>query len=511
MNLSKAVVALLILLIGFSPLALSPGFSFQKNEAKAITITVYVTGGKLDFIASIPSLEALARTIAAATTNVAAQQKLEYIEEFALATLKRQLLNRISDDIINWINGGGEPRFVTDWEGFLNDAVGLATGAVIQELGFGFLCSPFSTQLQLNVAASQRRDFRSAITCTLDDIVKNIENFYYNFESGGWIGFYEAWQPQNNFFGSYLITQEELNRRAASASKAAQNEALAGGGVLSTKSCEERGDTSNPASGPDIDGDKKYGDFNCKITTPGSIVQGLLEKVLSIDIDLILQSEQLPDYVANIANALINRIIREGVNGLRGLTSSSNPGNDFVPPNPIATPCDGLEGDLLQACLSYQGIINVSFENSRQALLDSIAAALVERRATLEILENTKLLWEQHLQNLEGKEDSCTSAESFIDTTAGKIATLEFGIQIESQSITELEASQEEIEEITFNAWDQLVDMQIELAGIANAEAAKNSKERVASEQQIAQDEIDSQENICGIGGSGGSGSFNNN
>lgn len=495
----KPILLSLVLLLVLSPLSIGQNFQIQKNKAQAIVIT----GGRLnflDFIARIPSLEVPAQTTAIATANIAGQQKLEYVEGFALAALRRQLINRVVDDIINWINGGGEPRFVTDWEGFLSDAAGLATGAAIQELGLGFLCSPFSAQVQIAVAATaQRQNFSNILSCTLDDIVGNIENFYNNFSSGGWIGYYEAWQPQNNFFGSYLIAQEEVNRRAFEAREASRNEAIAGGGILSTKRCKERGDTSNPASGPDIDGDGLYGDYDCEITTPGSIIQDLLGKALGVDIDLILKSEQLPDYVANIANALINRIIREGVNGLRGLTANTSPGSDFVIPSPAETPCDGLEGDLLIACLSYQGIISVSFESSRQSIIDDINEALSPREEALAIMEESKILLEEHLGNLEEKQASCSSAEEFISLVSVEVEMLIAQIQFDATAITSLQDGRTELMELEPNSWGDLTRIQFELVGLTNKVMAESLKETAELKQEEVRQKIRSQENTCNI------------
>src|SRR5437868_4902017 len=53
------------------------------------------------------------------------------------AALKKQILDRIVDQIITSIQGGGKPQFVTNWQGFLEDAGQGAAGIFAQQLGAG--------------------------------------------------------------------------------------------------------------------------------------------------------------------------------------------------------------------------------------------------------------------------------------------------------------------------------------------------------------------------------------
>ncbi|MDD2730788.1 MAG: hypothetical protein PHW33_01545, partial [Candidatus Portnoybacteria bacterium] len=67
----------------------------------------------------------------------------------AWQTLKKQLMNMMVDDIVNWINGGGEPRFVSDWGSFLSDAADQAGGQFIDQLSLGFLCENLAPTIKI--------------------------------------------------------------------------------------------------------------------------------------------------------------------------------------------------------------------------------------------------------------------------------------------------------------------------------------------------------------------------
>lgn len=250
----------------------------------------------------------LANTAQSAVSDAASlsQQILEWAETFVLSSLKKQLLDYLVDQIIASVQGGGEPQFVTDWQGFLADAGNRAAGEFAQEVGLGFLCSPFNFQIQ--AALLPVPEFAQAASCTLDDIVGNIEAFYEDFRNGGWIAYGTSWRVENNFFGALAMASKELGIKQESAAFAAFSEAFSGGGFLSSKKCQK------DANGNDIPD-------TCVITTPGSTVSNLVSKAVGSDFDFIVNAEQLGDYASAITNALINRLITEGLSAVRSATT----------------------------------------------------------------------------------------------------------------------------------------------------------------------------------------------
>jgi hypothetical protein len=248
---------------------------------------------------------------------------LGVLEKVLYENLKKKILDMVVDQIIGYIQGEGSPRFITDWEGFFNDIVQGVTGDLVKELGLGFLCTPFSLPVRLHLAAGlvPVERFKAKFDCTLDQIVGNIDAFFEDFRNGGWKAYRLAWEPQNNYYGAVWLAWDEQQNQLANKLFAAANEAIANEGWLSVKKCYSKA-TGLPAevapgetSGPGI---------TCTTVTPGKALGSLVEKAIGSDIDFIVNSNDLSTYIAAITNALINRIIKEGV-GLLGVTTPSAP------------------------------------------------------------------------------------------------------------------------------------------------------------------------------------------
>ena len=224
--------------------------------------------------------------------------------------IAKRIIDYIVDQTIVWIQGGGQPKFVTDWDGFLKDAANIAFDQVIKDVGLAQLCSPFKLQVQISLLPVQQ--FQQRIDCTLDDVVKNIEDFYNDFEKGGWIAYNEAWQPQGNYYGEMLMIHDEMITRGALAKEAAQNEALAGKGFLSVKKCLEQ--------------DEEGTCIKEEIVTPGDTVGVAVASAITSDTQW---AANIQSWTAALINAVINRVIKEGVGVMKGSEESS--GSSYYP------------------------------------------------------------------------------------------------------------------------------------------------------------------------------------
>jgi hypothetical protein len=241
------------------------------------------------------------------------------------------------DQTVVWIQGGGQPKFVTDWGGFLKDVGNIAFDQVIKDVGLAWLCSPFKLQVQLSLLPvpifSQRLD------CTLDMVVKNIEDFYRNFENGGWIAYNEAWQPQNNYYGQMIMIHDEMLTRAAAQTEAAKSEAQAGGGFLSPKRCKAGGSSTGERAQMEIDAPGSTKSFvkdsqgnyctpdQMEIITPGSTVGAAVASAITSDTQW---AANIQSWTAALINAVINRVITEGVGLMKG--SGESGGSSYYPP-----------------------------------------------------------------------------------------------------------------------------------------------------------------------------------
>lgn len=238
-----------------------------------------------------------------------AQIILEWAQQFVFTTLKRRLLDQLIDGVTGWIQGDGDPKFVTDWEGFITDAAKQGAADFTQEFtkeitgGSIDICSPFKFQLQL--ALQPVKKFSETAQCTLDKIVKNIDDFYDNFQNGGWIAYDAAFQPQNNFVGSLLLALEQQELRKSSKEAAALYEVTTGGGFFSSKKCRK------DQNGREV----------CEATTPGKQVGDALSTAVGADFNFVINADQIGEYAGSIVNALINRVIKEGVGAVKGTSS----------------------------------------------------------------------------------------------------------------------------------------------------------------------------------------------
>lgn len=367
----KPFVAVLLLAALIVPLLAAP----KKAEAQ---MPVTIVGGWL------PQLDLIVGTTAAETK----QTFFQWTQTFVLEALKKRVLDLMVDEILQWVKGGDEPKFITDWEGFLSDAGAIAADEFAKKLGVTDICAPFKLQLQIAfpTQGSRSAPLRTPLSCTLDDIVGNIDDFYNDFENGGWLAYQEAWEPQNNIFGAYIIAKSAELATIESAQEAAKNEGLSSGGFLSTKSCPE----SSTSNGPDIDKDGIKGDIarECSITTPGSVIGELTKRAVGADFDFIVNSTQLASYVASIADALFNRLIREGVSGLQGLTTKNAPSTSDGAIPAGASGCAAFPAGSASriTCDRYVGSNANNFGVMRDALfvdLKETKDSLIELRAAI--------------------------------------------------------------------------------------------------------------------------------
>ena len=263
--------------------------------------------------------------------------------------LKKQILDQIVDQTIRWIQDGTQPKFVEDFGQFVSDSANAGIGEAIREIGLGEFCdSPLKARILIGLQTPPR--FYEGSSCTLDDVVGNIEAFKENFQNGGWIGIQEAASPQNNRHGAYLLAMEKVIEETEKQEKISEAKLAGGGGFLPQEVCtewalinslgglvkengREIGRASNPprkvSDPPPIPADAppeavRWVCNTIAVTTPSKTIGDTISRVVNSDIDYILSSDELVDYAAALSTAVVNRLTKEAVVGLKNLTTKDS-------------------------------------------------------------------------------------------------------------------------------------------------------------------------------------------
>jgi len=256
----------------------------------------------------------------------------------ALLLALHTILQMITNEVIKWINGQGEPLFISDWGAFLRKAADQAGGVFLDTLSGGLLCQPFAFHIRM---ALMPTSYYKQARCTLKQIGRNLQNFFKSFtKGGGWETWIHLSQPQNNLYGGILMALDENEARKIAAAEKAKNEAMASGGFMGDKKCDRCHTTDTDGKiiwqGKSVsECEVSFGDFTCdhySIVTPGALVKAQAQEAINTMRETIYstisgaasQTGPLAPYVMSILSALINRVIREGLQAVSSAVAGGN-------------------------------------------------------------------------------------------------------------------------------------------------------------------------------------------
>src|SRR5262249_45212761 len=134
----------------------------------------------------------------------------------------------------------GKPAFVTNWDGFLEETATNAANVAISSLNdvtHGQLCSSFGPLITLQLR--QRYLTEIPTTCTLDQVIRNVEGFYQSFENGGWIAYGALTSPGGNYYSGLLEAQIAVENKINSAKQNQIANVQSNNGFLGQKVCVE--------------------------------------------------------------------------------------------------------------------------------------------------------------------------------------------------------------------------------------------------------------------------------
>ncbi|MDP3014879.1 MAG: hypothetical protein Q8N28_00420 [bacterium] len=343
--------------------------------------------------------------------------------------IAKRILDYITNETVKWIQGGGKPKFIGNWEGFVKDVGDIAFDSVIREVGLSKLCAPFGLDIKIGLLPVE--DFGQRVTCTLDKVVSNIQNFYVDFSVGGWRGYNLLWQPENNYYGVAINIADEVMRRTAEKKDAAKSEGLAGAGFMGDKICKAGSGQDDKLREDVLYGDKDVGSgcresykeclnlsngevavkncmqqntecINAEVNSsakkkgygtdrsgeycdpkdlvdanPGSLVGKAVGEAITSDSKW---AANIQSWVSALVNAVINRVIKEGVLAMQEITSDKK--DSYYPAEYQTVLSKELEKDKQQ----MYGEIN-RFTNEWKYLFNAKDQSLFYASSTLAALQ----------------------------------------------------------------------------------------------------------------------------
>jgi hypothetical protein len=235
--------------------------------------------------------------------------------------IAKMIWRHIAASVIDWINSGfnGKPAFIQNFDRFMLGIADSVAGEIIQGAGLGFLCSPFQLNIRIALAA---RYAQRAPSCTLTQVIANIDNFMKSFQDGGWSSWLQfTTMPQNNAFGGYLLGEATIAIRTQDAKTGQAQQLSWGSGFLSLtqQTCKQV-----PVS---VNGMRPQMVEQCSssIQTPGELIAHKLGSTIDApELSLLMANE-----MNQIIDALSQQLITQALNGLFKLSQPSSYGDDY--------------------------------------------------------------------------------------------------------------------------------------------------------------------------------------
>lgn len=177
-----------------------------------------IAGGAAGAVSEVPVKDSQVRKEQAETTQEGkkANEKERCLDAIArYAVLK--VIDRITLETVRWINSGfeGNPFYLENPEKFFGD---IAKEEILKVNAWYTIDPenyPFGQIVMETILRTLQRQFSQNVRFSLNQVLAhgNYDQFRGNFSIGGWAGYRELANPNNNPYGNYLLVNEELGRR----------------------------------------------------------------------------------------------------------------------------------------------------------------------------------------------------------------------------------------------------------------------------------------------------------
>ena len=352
LNLGSPIFAL----IGVAAGVVSCGIRAVALAGAASTAVTAVTAVTLANTFSVPvrniGLDPVVAGTLTAQTALQTGSQTTSLAGCVLNAIGKVVLQMITQSVVNWINGGfkGQPSFISNYQQFFTNTADIAAGQFIQGGALSFLCSPF--QLQIKIAIAQSYAKRNNIaSCSLTKAIGNINNFMNgNFSQGGWPGFVSfTTVPTNNPYGSFAYAQVGLASAQSNALANAKNNIsptgflnlqqqtcptgtsgnISAGVGQNTVSINTASGNVTTTSGGLLASNSQAGQAGCqpgcqcKVATPGNLIEGSLQSVVKSPIDQLGIANDLDQIINALVQQLTTSVLYHGLNSLSQSTTQT--------------------------------------------------------------------------------------------------------------------------------------------------------------------------------------------
>ena len=292
------------------------------------------------------------------------QQLKDFVLNGLAWSIAKAMVRKVTGSVVTWINSGfeGSPAFLTNPEGYFLDIGDQITGEFISQNGpLQGLCSPWNIDLRLSIGLARTQPLERRYTCTLGSIIGNAKNATVNgysiegftsgdFSQGGWPAFISMTnEPQNNPYGMYLQAKSDLEQQISEKNNAVNNDLNRGQGFLSWQKCDATVIDAKGSGGTELGLDSrdlvqlnntgkvttakgaKYETSKdakgvttyktCSTQTPGSVINGSLQKSLGAGIDQLNLADSINEITDALFAQLINKVLENGLGGSTRRTS----------------------------------------------------------------------------------------------------------------------------------------------------------------------------------------------
>ncbi len=163
------------------------------------------------------------------------------------AAIAGQLLNKLTESTVNWINSGFEenPQYVENAGSFFKNLADVEVKGVIDQIGYDAKNFPFGKGVAVSLIKEYvdgKGDLKDKTVFTLDKVIgPNYKDFSTDFSKGGWPGLAALiGNPANTPIGAYNIAKTELSNKINTVTQKVDKELTRGQGFLDQKVCVKR-------------------------------------------------------------------------------------------------------------------------------------------------------------------------------------------------------------------------------------------------------------------------------